>query len=95
MYLLSYDVRDSRRLRSMHKIAVAFGSMLQYSLYACSLTRSQRVEMKIRIENLIDRAVDRVIILDLGSIEGDSSWLPPYETLGAEPDIRLRRSIVI
>jgi len=51
--------------------------------------------MKIRIENLIDRAVDRVIILDLGSIEGDSSWLPPYETLGAEPDIRLRRSIVI
>ncbi len=95
VYLLSYDIRDVRRLRAMHKIATAHGAMLQYSLYACPLTRAQRIELKTRIENLIERTVDRVLILDLGSAQDEGSWIPLYESLGSDVTITMRRSVVI
>ncbi len=95
VYLLSYDICDARRLRAMHKIAIAHGAMLQYSLYACPLTRAQRIELKTRVENLIDRSTDRVIILDMGAAQDEGSWIPPYESLGANVAITMRRSVVI
>ena len=95
VYLLSYDIREKRRLRPMHKVATAFGRRLQYSLYACALTRAQRIDLRIAVGGVIDAAVDSVIILDLGAIADRESWMPPYESLGAVLALEARSSIIV
>jgi CRISPR-associated protein Cas2 len=95
VYLLSYDIRDKRRLREMHKVAKAFGRMLQYSLYACALTRTQRIDLRIRVAAVMDAKVDSVIILDLGAMQDRESWIPPYESLGIVEQLDVRSSIIV
>lgn len=95
VYLLSYDIREKRRLRAMHKVATAFGRRLQYSLYACALTRAQRIDLRIAVGGVIDAAVDSVIILDLGAMVDRESWIPQYESLGVVLALEARSSIIV
>lgn len=83
-YLLSYDIADAKRLRQMHKLALAFGRPLQYSVFACLLRRDDRVRLAARIEMLIDSKRDRVIILDIGTVADRESWIPPMQLFGRQ-----------
>lgn len=83
-YILSYDIADAKRLRSMHRLAKAYGRPLQYSVFACVLRREDRVRLAARVEALIDRQADRVVILDIGSVADRESWIPPMETFGRQ-----------
>ena len=94
-YLLSYDVDDKRRLREMHKLARAYGRPLQYSVFACTLRREDRVRLASRIEALIDRAKDRVVLLDLGTVADRESWIPPLEIFGRQEIPRGRNAVVV
>ncbi len=93
-YLLSYDIAHPKRLRLMHKLAKAFGRPLQYSVFACLLRREDRVRLAARIEALIDRAADRVVIVDIGAVADRESWIPPVEVFGCQ-EIPAQRSAVI
>ena len=95
VYLLSYDIRDKRRLRAMHRVATAYGKRLQYSLYACALTRTQRINLRIAVGGVIDAVVDSVIILDLGAMADHESWIPPYESIGVVLELEARSSIIV
>jgi len=94
-YLLSYDIADKRRLREMHKLAKAYGRPLQYSVFACTLRREDRVRLASRIESLIDRARDRVVLLDLGTVTDRESWIPPMEIFGRQEVPRGRNAVVV
>lgn len=65
-YLVCYDIRDPSRLRRTHKTVLDFGYHLQYSVYVCDLSGSERVKLVDRLTDVIDRKVDSVIIFDLG-----------------------------
>lgn len=93
-YILSYDISDPKRLRTMHKLAKAFGRPLQYSVFACLLRREDRVRLAARVEELIDRSEDRVIILDIGSVQDRDSWIPPMQVFGRQL-VPQQRSVVI
>jgi len=94
-YLLSYDIADKKRLREMHKLAKAHGRALQYSVFACTLRREDRVRLAGRIEALIDRAKDRVVLLDLGTVADRESWIPPMEIFGRQEIPRGRNAVVV
>jgi len=94
-YLLSYDIADKKRLREMHKLAKAHGRPLQYSVFACTLRREDRVRLAGRIEALIDRAKDRVVLLDLGTVADRESWIPPMEIFGRQEIPRGRNAVVV
>lgn len=93
-YLLSYDVSEAKRLRAMHKLAGAFGRPLQYSVFVCLLRREDRVHLAARVEELIDRREDRVVIVDLGAVIDRDSWIPPFQVFGRQ-DVPAQRSAVI
>jgi len=93
-YILSYDISDAKRLRMMHKLAKAFGRPLQYSVFACLLRREDRVRLAGRIEAVINRAEDRVVIVDIGAVADRESWIPPMEVFGRQ-DIPSQRSVII
>lgn len=83
-YLLSYDISNPKRLRAMHKLALAYGRPLQYSVFSCVLTRENRVRLAARVEALINDKEDRVIILDLGTVRDRESWIPPMQVFGRQ-----------
>jgi CRISPR-associated protein Cas2 len=65
-YLLAYDIREPRRLRRIHSVASGYGEPLQYSLFACDLTRSELLMLNRDLRNEIDSTVDSIAIFDLG-----------------------------
>lgn len=83
-YILSYDISNAKRLRQMHKLALAYGRALQYSVFYCMLRREDRVRLALRVQGLIDPRTDRVIILDIGVVADRESWIPPMETFGRQ-----------
>ena len=83
-YILSYDIAQAKRLRAMHKLALAFGRPLQYSVFSCVLRREDRVRLAARIEALILRSEDRVVLIDIGPVADRDSWIPPLEIFGRQ-----------
>ena len=77
----------------MHRLAKGFGSPLQYSVFLCLLGRADRVRLATAIDDLIDAARDRVILLDVG-VERDESWLSELEIFGRQTVARSRGPVV-
>jgi CRISPR-associated protein Cas2 len=69
-YLLTYDIRDKRRLRRVHQVAKAWGYPLQYSVFICDLTRSELLMMKNDLSGEMSVVQDSVGIFDLGPPDG-------------------------
>jgi len=93
-YILSYDIAESRRLRAMHKLAKAYGDPIQYSVFSCVLRSADRVRLAARIEALIDRQQDRVVLIDVGPVGDRETWIPPIESFGRQ-EIRATPNAII
>jgi CRISPR-associated endonuclease Cas2 len=44
-YLVTYDISDDTRLRQVFKTMKGFGDHVQYSVFRCSLTKTEMTEM--------------------------------------------------
>lgn len=69
-YVVSYDIMNPRRLQKVHKTMKGFGEPMHYSVFRCDLTPKGRMEMVVAISELIQHDVDRVMIIDLGPVDG-------------------------
>lgn len=69
-YLVSYDVRDPRRLRRTYRTMRGYGDALQYSVFQCDLSDQEKVKMTADLLDVIHEDEDRVMIVDLGPAEG-------------------------
>jgi CRISPR-associated protein Cas2 len=69
-FLLMYDIRQPRRLRRVHEVAVDYGERLQYSVYICDLTRQELVKLRARLREELNLLEDSVSIFDLGPTSG-------------------------
>ncbi len=72
-FLLTYDIRQPRRLRRVHEIAVDYGERLQYSVYICDLTRQEMVALRARLRRELNLLEDSVSIFDLGPTSGKTA----------------------
>lgn len=69
-YVVSYDIREPKRLCRVHRAMKGFGEPVHYSVFRCDLTAKGRVELKAALLDLINQDEDRVMIIDLGPVEG-------------------------
>lgn len=69
-FVVAYDIRDDRRLRRVHLVCREWGDSLQYSVFICDLTPVERVALLADLVDEIIQAVDSVVLIDLGTIEG-------------------------
>ena len=69
-YIVSYDIRDDKRLRLVYKAMCGFGDHIQYSVFRCDLSARERVEMIAALNPLIDHEDDQVLVIDLGPVDG-------------------------
>ena len=72
-YVVTYDVRDAKRLRQTHKKMNGFGDPLQYSVFVCELSAKERVLLTEALAEIIDLKEDQILIIDLGPVEGRGS----------------------
>lgn len=66
VYIVSYDIRDPQRWRKVVAIVEGYGRRLQLSVFQCRLSARRRVELAGRLEQVIKKADDSVVLLDLG-----------------------------
>ena len=71
-YLVAYDIRDDRRLRSIAGCMEGYGTRIQYSVFVCDLSDREMILMRGDIEALMKKTEDSVMVVDLGQA-GDSS----------------------
>ena len=70
-YLVAYDIREDRRLRSVAACVEGYGERIQYSVFVCDLSDEEVVLMRGDIEARMKQSEDSVMIIDLGRA-GDS-----------------------
>lgn len=92
-YLVSYDVSDPKRLRLLNRVMKGFGYGLHYSVFRCDLSRKDRVEMVACIEDVINHSEDRVMIVDLGPLEGSAT--DKVDFIGKMPERRPRDAVIV
>ena len=84
-FLLCYDVRDDRRLRKAARVAEAFGHRLQYSVFLCDLSDIERIRLEGDLADVLELAVDSVMLVDLGPAGTHSGRR--FRWLGSRPEI--------
>lgn len=65
LYLVCYDIRDSKRLRKVHQLIKAYAIGGQKSFYECWLTSKDLLNLKQDLIQLMDLTVDRLHIFQL------------------------------
>jgi CRISPR-associated protein Cas2 len=65
-YVVAYDIRDDARLRQVHGIVKSYGERLQYSMFLCDLTISEKIALKTELREVLDHRGDSVVLIDLG-----------------------------
>ncbi len=58
--IVSYDIKDDKRRNAVSDELLNFGKRVQKSVFECFLEEQQIVELKSRLELLIDPAEDHV-----------------------------------
>lgn len=66
VFLVCYDVCDSKRLRQVHKVMKGAGHSMQYSVFRCELSAEERQDLMAVLWEIINPGVDRVLFANLG-----------------------------
>ncbi len=61
-YLVSYDIRDDKRLRRVAKHLEGFGARIQYSVFRCRLTQRQIERLKWELTEIMDKDDNLLVI---------------------------------
>lgn len=65
--LVSYDIRDERRLRKVAKLLQGYGTRLQYSVFRCYLSDRDLERLRWELTRIMDKEDD---LLFVGLCEG-------------------------
>jgi CRISPR-associated endoribonuclease Cas2 len=61
-YLVSYDIRSAKRWRAVHKKLAGRGECLQYSLFRCRLTETEKEALRWELEKFLDADDDMMFV---------------------------------
>jgi len=95
LVLVSYDVSvitpgSKKRLRQVAKTCLNFGQRVQCSVFECIVDPAQWVQLKSRLEEIIDTRSDSLRYYYLGS-----NWKNHVEHIGAKPVIDLDDALIV
>lgn len=69
-YIVTYDISDDHRRNNVFRTLRGFGDHIQYSVFRCDLSDSERVRLTAALHPLIEHAFDQILLFDLGPIDG-------------------------
>lgn len=66
-YIVTYDICDDKRLRKVFKTCKGYGEHLQYSVFECDLSPTEKAEMHDKLHQIIHHEQDQILFIDLGA----------------------------
>jgi len=69
-YIVGYDIRDNKRLRKVYKTMRNWGDHLQYSVFECQLNKSELIQCRSELAEIIHHDLDQVLFVNLGPSDG-------------------------
>ena len=69
-YIVCYDIANDKRLKKVFKTCRNFGDHLQFSVFECDLSLSEKIELETALSDLINHDEDQVMFVALGPTEG-------------------------
>lgn len=69
-YIVTYDISDDDRRNRVFKALRGFGDHIQYSVFRCDLSDSERVILVATLHPLIEHGEDQILLIDLGPVDG-------------------------
>ena len=94
-YIVSYDICDQKRLRLVHNTVLGYGEPLQYSVFCCDLSASERIMLISDLSPIIEHREDQVMLIDIGPADGRGQQ--SIETLGKRLNTKdlERRTLIV
>lgn len=92
-YIVAYDIADDRRLRRMYRTMRGFGDPVQLSVFRCDLSPREYVLFEIEVMNVVNLKQDRVVVADLGPVEGRADDAVRHYGIADPPSIR--RAVIV
>lgn len=68
-YIVSYDIADPKRLRRVFRICQDYGNHLQFSVFECDLSATEKVDLETKLKEVIHNDDDQVLFIELGPTE--------------------------
>lgn len=91
-FLVSYDIRDPKRLRRVARSLEGFGVRLQYSVFECPLDAIRLARLKSELHGIVNHEEDQVLFVSLGPNASDASLA--IESMGQPYTVRSRVTVI-
>lgn len=72
-FVISYDISCPKRLRRVYRLMRGWGDHIQLSVFRCELNARELVELRMRLNQIINAVEDQVLFIDVGPVEGRGS----------------------
>lgn len=92
LYIVTYDIANERRWRSIFKLMHGYGEWLQLSVFQCRLSRARRAELQGALGAILHMAEDHVMVIDVGPADGVT---PRVQSLGKRRFEPVERAAVV
>lgn len=91
LYIVTYDIADDKRWRSVFRIMKGYGEWLQLSVFQCRLSPRRHAELIELLTGAINQRQDHVLLMNLGPADKVDprvvSLGKTFEALANEPVI--------
>ena len=92
IYIVAYDISDTKRWRKIFKILHGYGEWMQLSIFQCRLSKTKRAELESRLREVVKGGKDHLVIIDVGPAKNIKLRI---ESIGKELDLIERTAVVI
>ncbi len=95
-YVVCYDIADPKRWRTIYKLFMGVGDPVQYSVFRCELSKSEKIILEEKILPAMNQREDRVMFINLGPSRSISSVEDRLEWFGKPlKDMPERKAVII
>ncbi len=66
IFIISYDIANSKRWRKIFKILGGYGEWLQLSVFQCGMDERKKQTLISELDEVINNKEDHILFIDLG-----------------------------
>jgi CRISPR-associated protein Cas2 len=92
LYIVAYDIRDTKRWRRVFKLMHGYGEWVQLSVFQCRLSRRRHAEMVQLLDGIIHHKDDHVITMEIGPAD---AIRPKVVSLGKDFQPVVREPVIV
>lgn len=92
LYIITYDIRDTKRWRRVFRLMKGYGEWLQLSVFQCRLSRKRHAELIALLDGIIHHNEDHILIVNIGPAE---TVKPSVVSLGKDFEVVARQPVIV